>query len=209
VVTGAGRAFCVGMDLKEAAAGRAVLAPGHEEWGFAGLVNHVVTKPVIAAVNGFAMGGGAEIVLACDLAVADENARIGLPEVRHGLFAAAGGVLRLPCQVPPKIALEIGLTGEPVDAAAAARWGLVNRVAPAGKAVDEALELARVIAANAPLAVETTKRLMHLSATGGPEGEAAAWAENGRAWQAVSASADAREGPRAFAEKRAARWQGR
>lgn len=133
VVTGAGRAFCAGMDLKEAAAGRSVNDPLHPEWGFAGIVRHPVGKPLVAAVNGPALGGGAEIVLACDLVVADENATFGMPEVHHGLFPAAGGVLRLQHRVPRNIAREIALTGTPVDAATGARWGLFNQIAPAGQ----------------------------------------------------------------------------
>jgi crotonobetainyl-CoA hydratase len=209
VVTGAGRAFCAGMDLKEAALGRSVMAPGHEEWGFAGLVNHYVDKPVIAAVNGFALGGGTEIALACDLVVADENARFGLPEVRRGLFAAAGGVLRLPRHVPKKIALEMALTGEPMDAVTAARWGLINRVTPAGRSVEVALGLAETIAAGAPLAVRAAKRLIHRSQALGSDWEPAMWGENEREWQAVFASEDAREGSLAFAEKRPPVWRGR
>ncbi|MGV9339991.1 crotonase/enoyl-CoA hydratase family protein [Streptomyces sp. NPDC003688] len=206
VVTGSGRAFCAGMDLKEAAAGRDVLDPRHPEWGFAGLVRHPLDKPLIAAVNGPALGGGAEIVLACDLVVADENATIGQPEVRHGLFPAAGGVLRLQQRVPRNIALELALTGAPLDAATAARWGLVNRVAPAGKSVDVALELAEQVAAGAPLALRAVK---HLMTYGENADEARAWTENERVWQEISASDDALEGPRAFAEKRAPRWTGR
>ncbi|GAA4994903.1 crotonase/enoyl-CoA hydratase family protein [Yinghuangia aomiensis] len=209
VVTGAGRAFCAGMDLKAAAADEPVMAPGHEDWGFAGLVNHYIAKPVIAAVNGFALGGGTEIALACDLVVADENAQFGLPEVRRGLFAAAGGVLRLPRQLPKKIALEMALTGRPLDAAEAARWGLVNRVAPAGTSVEAALELAETVAEGAPLALQATKRLIHRSDAFGSDWEPAMWDENEREWQAVFASEDAREGALAFAEKRAPAWRGR
>lgn len=205
VVTGAGRAFCAGMDLMEAAAGRSVNDPLHPEWGFAGIVRHLVGKPLVAAVNGPALGGGAEIVLACDLVVADENATFGMPEVHHGLFPAAGGVLRLQHRVPRNIAREIALTGTPVDAATAARWGLFNQVAPAGKSVDAALELAQLVASAAPLSVHVVKRLMSWS-----EGrnEAEAWIENDHAFQEVLVSDDAKEGPRAFAEKRAPRWTG-
>ncbi|MFC4469813.1 crotonase/enoyl-CoA hydratase family protein [Streptomyces xiangluensis] len=206
VVTGAGRAFCAGMDLKEAAAGRDVMDPRHPEWGFAGLVRHPLDKPLIAAVNGPALGGGAEIVLACDLVVADENATFGLPEVRHGLFPAAGGALRLQQRVPRNVALEIALTGTPLDAVTAAGWGLVNRVAPAGKSVDVALELAEQVAAGAPLSVRAVKHLM----TGrDSESAARAWDENDRVWREINASDDAKEGPRAFAEKRAPQWTGR
>ncbi|ADI11769.1 putative enoyl-CoA hydratase/isomerase family protein [Streptomyces bingchenggensis BCW-1] len=206
VVTGAGRAFCAGMDLKEAAAGRDVMDPLHPEWGFAGIVRHSIGKPLIAAVNGPALGGGAEIVLACDLVVADENATFGMPEVRHGLYPAAGGVLRLQHRVPRNIAREIALTGTPVDAATAARWGLFNRVAPSGKSVDVALELAERVAAGAPLAVHAVKQLM---SWGEGQAEAEAWVENDRTFQEIRASDDAKEGPRAFAEKRTPHWTGR
>ncbi|MGW0582495.1 crotonase/enoyl-CoA hydratase family protein [Streptomyces sp. NPDC002920] len=202
VITGAGRAFCAGMDLKEAAAGR---DPRHPEWGFAGIVRHPVGKPLIAAVNGPALGGGAEIALACDLIVADENATFGMPEVRHGLFPAAGGVLRLHQRIPRNIALEMALTGIPVDATRAAAWGLVNRVAPAGKAVAVALELAEQVAAGAPSAVSAVK---HLMTWGEQETDARAWQENERVWQEIHAGDDAREGLRAFAEKRIPRWSG-
>lgn len=209
VITGAGRAFCAGADLKEIAQRRRIDAPEHPEWGFAGIVRHWVATPTIAAVNGFAFGGGTEIVLACDLAVADEKAELGLPEVKRGLLAAAGGVIRLPRVVPVKIALEIGLTGRPVPAGEAAQLGLVNRVAPEGKALEVALELAEAIAANAPVSVRETKRVMYQSREAGSDWGEDAWALNDQAVRRVMSSADSREGPRAFAEKRAPRWAGR
>jgi crotonobetainyl-CoA hydratase len=209
VITGAGRAFCVGMDLKAAAAGESVFADGHEDWGFAGLVRHFIDKPIIAAVNGAALGGGMEIVLACDLAVADEQAMLGLPEVSHGLFAAGGGVLRLPRQVPRKVALEMALTGQPINATAAAGWGLINRVAPAGKSLEVALQVAEIIAGNAPLAVRSSKRLIYRNEAYGSDWDDQTWRENLLEWNVISASQDAKEGPRAFAEKRAPRWHGR
>src|SRR5438034_30631 len=177
VVTGAGRAFCAGADLKELAAGRTVHDTDHPERGFAGFVRHLVDKPVIAAVNGLALGGGTEILLACDLAVMSTEARLGLPEVKRGLVAAAGGVLQLHRQIPPKIAAEAVFTGEPLDAQTALRWGLVNRAVPAEEVLDTALVLAERIAANAPLAVRASKRMMMRSAAGS-DLESAVWEVN-------------------------------
>ncbi|CDR13134.1 crotonase/enoyl-CoA hydratase family protein [Streptomyces iranensis] len=209
VITGAGRAFCAGADLKELATGRSIDAAGHPEWGFAGMVRHFVDKPLIAAVNGFALGGGTEIVLACDLAVIDETAALGLPEVKRGLFAAAGGVIRLPRQIPLKVALEAVLTGEPINARRAESLGLVNRVAPAGRVLESALELARIVAANAPLAVRAAKRLVHHGAATGSDWEPAVWERNDAEMDTVFGSEDAAEGGRAFVEKRAASWRDR
>jgi enoyl-CoA hydratase/carnithine racemase len=208
VITGAGRAFCAGADLKALAAGETIAAEGHREWGFAGYVQHWISKPTIAAVNGFALGGGTELVLASDLAVVDEEAALGLPEVKRGLFAAAGGVIRLQQQIPKKVALEIALTGEPISAAQAKELGLVNRVAAAGTALDVALELAEQIAANAPLSVRESKAMIHRTATADDWGDLA-WAANSAALGVVFSSADAKEGPTAFAEKRQPVWQGR
>lgn len=212
VLTGAGASFCAGADLKAIAAGEDIGAPAHPEWGFAGFVQHWVPLPVVAAVNGPAMGGGTELVLASDLAVAADTARFGLPEVRRGLYAAAGGVLRLPRQVPLKRALELGLTGEPVDAQTALAWGLVNRVVPADELLGTALELAERIAANAPTAVRETKRMMHLAAAAGSDWDRGwdgvdPWAANLEALSTVFGHPDAIEGPTAFAEKREPRWQ--
>lgn len=207
VITGAGRAFCAGADLKELAAGRRIYAPEHREWDFAGIVRHWIPKPVIAAVNGFAHGGGTEIVLAADLAVIDEEATLGLPEVRRGLIAAAGGLLRIHRQVPAKVAAEIALTGEPISAERAYQLGLVNRVASAGTALTTALELAATIAANAPVAVQQSKRVLHESARSGWDDDA--WEVNRAAVKVVLSSEDAKEGPRAFAEKRSPQWTGR
>lgn len=209
VITGAGRAFCAGADLKELGAGRPVSAPGHPEWGFAGLVRHVVDKPLIAAVNGFALGGGTEIVLACDLAVISEEAQLGLPEVRRGLVAAAGGLLRLHRQIPPKVAAHAIMTGEPLSAASALHWGLVNEAVPRGQVLDTALDLARRIAANAPLAVRASKRIMRRSAEFGSDWEPPVWDMNEAEFDEVRRSEDAVEGPRAFAEKRQPHWQGK
>lgn len=208
VITGAGRAFCAGADLKEIAAGRNVYDPDHRERDFAGIVRHWIPKPVIAAVNGFALGGGTEIVLSADLAVIDEAATLGLPEVRRGLIAAAGGLLRVHRQVPAKVAAEIALTGQPISAARAYELGLVNRVAASGTALSVAREMAAVIAANAPLAVQQSKKVLRDSASGQIGWSDEEWAVNRAAAKIVMTSADAQEGPRAFAEKRQPRWSG-
>lgn len=208
VITGSGRAFCAGADLKALGSGKSLDAEGHPEWGFAGYAQHWVSKPTIAAVNGFALGGGTELVLASDLAVVDENAQLGLPEVKRGLFAAAGGVIRLQQQIPKKVALELAMTGEPISAAQGKELGLVNRVAPAGTALDVALALAETIAANAPLSVRESKAMIHRTATGA-DWEPEVWAANIESMKVVFTSADAQEGPKAFAEKRAPVWQGR
>lgn len=209
VITGAGRAFCAGADLKEVAAGRTVEAPGHPEWGFAGITRHFVEKPLIAAVNGFALGGGTEVALACDLVVASSEAHFGLPEVTRGLIAAAGGVLRMPRQLPFKLALELALTGEPITATQARDHGLVNRVRPPDDVLDTALQLARRIAGNAPLAVQASKRLLHTGLGLGWDWDEASWIDNDEKSARIFASQDAREGARAFAEKRTPHWSGR
>jgi crotonobetainyl-CoA hydratase len=209
VLTAAGeRHFCAGADLKEVAAGRAIL-PSNPAWGFAGVVHHALRKPLIAAVNGVALGGGTEIALACDLVVAAAHATFGLPEVKRGILAGAGGLVRLPMQVPLKIALELALTGEPIDAATAERWGLVNRVVPTGQELDAAVALAATIAGNAPLSVQASKRVVCRIAGGEQVDERDGWAIQADALAAVLASEDAREGPRAFVEKRAPNWTGR
>lgn len=210
VITGAGdAAFCAGLDLKALARGDRILPQGMEHWNFAGFVRHFVDTPTIAAVNGAAMGGGTEIALACDLVVAAETARFGLPEVKRGLLAAAGGVFRITDALPRKVALELLLTGDPISAAEAARWGLVNRVVPAGGALTGALELAERITGNAPLAVQASKRLAHRLRDGEPLGEPELWDATEREIVALLRSEDAQEGPRAFAEKRAPVWKGR
>lgn len=208
VVTGEGSAFCAGADLKAIAAGQEITAPGHPEWGFAGLVEHPISVPVIAAVNGHAMGGGAEIVLACDLAVMADHALIGLPEVKRGLFAAAGGTIRLPRQIPPKVALHLGLTGEPINAPQALQWGLVNQVTTGVEVVERALELAHTIAANAPLAVAVTKYMMHAATASGSSWDAELWRRQDVEIEALLSSHDAMEGATSFAEKRDPVWTG-
>jgi crotonobetainyl-CoA hydratase len=212
VLTGTGRAFCAGADLKELAQGHSIL-PSNPDWGFAGLITHWIDKPLISAVNGFAMGGGTELVLASDLAVASERAKFGLPEVKRGILAAGGGLVRLPKQIPMKLALEMALTGDPIDPETALRWGLINRVVEHDRLLESAYELAERIAVNAPLSVQHTKRAMYRAAASGSDRSFAwsddPWEINAEARNTVFASRDAREGPRAFAEKRAPVWEGR
>jgi len=207
IVTGEGdRAFCVGTDLKSLAqTGPYEYPPG----GFAGITTRFdLWKPVIAAVNGHALGGGSEIVAACDLAVAAEHAELGLPEPRVGLAALGGGALqRLARDLPMKDAMRLALTGARISAAEARRVSLVNEVVPRGAAVDRAKELAREIILCAPLAVEASKQVM-LQSLAEPD-LAAAMRRKYPAAERMLASEDAIEGPRAFAEKRAPRWLGR
>ena len=206
IITGAGdKVFCAGMDLKEFAGGNGVVGDRDAMDAYVTFLRGGFPKPVIAAVNGTAVAGGFELVLACDLVVAAEHAVFGVPEVKRGLIAAGGGLL-LPLRVPRAVALEMGLTGEPIDAARAHQLGLVNRVVPAADVVDEAVALATRIGENGPLAVVTTKRLMHEIAT---HGGADAWQRVGAASPAIFASQDAKEGAMAFAEKRPPQWTGR
>ncbi|WP_425228902.1 crotonase/enoyl-CoA hydratase family protein [Sphingomonas sp.] len=209
IVTGAGdQAFSAGADLKALSRGEAI-GPDDERRtrGFAGIVSHAIGKPLIAAVNGSALGGGTEIVLSCDLAIAAGTASFGLPEVKRGLFAAAGGVFRLPRQIPHKIAMAMILTGDPIDAAQALALGLVNAVVPAAELQAAAMALAQRIAANAPLSVQASKRIARGIVDGRIADEEAAWSANTAAVRTVMRSADAREGPLAFAQKRAPVWQ--
>jgi enoyl-CoA hydratase len=203
VLTGAGGTFCAGMDLKGFLTGENPLAGGR---GFGGIVERPPGKPVIAAVEGYALAGGFEIALACDLIVASEEAMFGLPEVTRGLVAAAGGLLRLPRRVPYHLAMEIALTGERVAAARLHQAGLISQLVPAGQALDRARQLAARIAANAPLALETTKRIVVES---GDWPSAEAFARQNDIMAPVFSSADAVEGATAFAEKRAPVWRGK
>jgi crotonobetainyl-CoA hydratase len=212
VVTGAGdQSFCAGADLKAISRGESIAPadPREQAWGFAGYVRHFISKPTIAAVNGFALGGGTEITLASDLVVASEGAKFGLPEVKRGIFAGAGGVFRLPEQLPKKVAMEMIMTGEPITAQRALELGLVNRVVPQDRVVDAALELAAVVCANAPLSVQASKRIAYGIHDGQIPAEDESWALSQAEGKALMTSADSKEGPRAFAEKRAPRWQGR
>ncbi|MEU7483960.1 crotonase/enoyl-CoA hydratase family protein [Streptomyces sp. NPDC042319] len=203
VLTGAGGTFCAGMDLKAFLAGE---RPSIEGRGFAGLTDAPPRKPLIAAVEGYALAGGCEVVLACDLVVAAEDANFGLPEVKRGLVAAAGGLLRLPQRLPYQVAMELALTGAFLPAPKAHAHGLVNRLTEPGGALAGARELAREVAANGPLAVRVSKQVI----AGAPSWPADETAERQRALvEPVFASQDAKEGARAFAEKRPPRWTGR
>ncbi len=211
ILTGAGdKSFCAGADLKAAAAGE--FASDDERlarWGFAGYVAHHISKPTIAAVNGFALGGGTELVLQSDLAIAAESASFGLPEVTRGIYAGAGGAFRLPRAIPQKIAMEAILTGRPIPAARAAELGLVNRVVPRDELLPAAFGLAAEICRNAPLAVQASKRIAREITDGTVEREQSDWARSNGEQKALMSSADAREGMAAFAEKRPPRWTGR
>ena len=202
ILTGAGGTFSSGMDLKGFLAGDNPLAGGR---GFGGMTERPPAKPVIAAVEGYALAGGFELVLACDLVVASEEARLGLPEVTRGLVAGAGGLLRLRQRIPYHAAMQLVLTGERVPAGDLHRAGLISRMAPAGQALDAARELAGRVAANAPLAVVASKRVVVESADW-PSGEA--FARQGEITGPVFRSADAMEGAAAFAEKRPPAWRG-
>jgi crotonobetainyl-CoA hydratase len=210
VITGAGdKSFCAGADLKAISRGENIFHPEHPEWGFAGFVQHFIDKPVIAAVNGTALGGGTELALASDLVVAQASAQFGLPEVKRGLIAAAGGLFRIVDQLPRKVAMQLLVTGDPISAEDAARWGLINEVVPDGTVLDAALALADRITVNAPLAVQASKRVAAGVDDGAITREADAWKRSNREMRAVFSSEDAMEGPMAFAQKRAPVWKAR
>ncbi|WP_433474235.1 crotonase/enoyl-CoA hydratase family protein [Spirillospora sp. CA-142024] len=200
VITGAGGTFCAGMDLKGFARGEIPIVEGR---GFAGLVRRPPRKPLIAAVEGYALAGGFEIVLACDLVVASREARFGLPETKRGLTAAAGGLLRLQRRIPYHLAMELVLTGRMWSAADAADVHLVNRLTAPGEALAGALELAAEVAANAPLALEASKKVLVRSADWPLDEQ---FDRQEEIVDPVRRSADAREGALAFVEKRAPRW---
>jgi enoyl-CoA hydratase len=199
VLTGAGGGFSAGMDLK-------AFATEGPPKGFNQFLQHGSQKPLIAAVEGFALAGGLEIALTCDLIVAAKGVKLGIPEVNKGLFAAGGGLFRLPARVPYGVAMEMALTSDPILAEQALELGLVTRLAEPGKAAEVALELAARIARNAPLGVAASKQIVRQT-RGLTEEES--WALQGPLVAKVFRSEDAKEGPRAFAEKREPKWTGR
>jgi crotonobetainyl-CoA hydratase len=207
VITGAGQSFCAGADLKAISRRENLYHPDHPEWGFAGYVQHFIDKPTIAAVNGTALGGGTELALASDLVIAEERTKFGLPEVKRGLIAAAGGVFRIVEQLPRKVAMELIFTGEPMSSQDALQWGLINQVVPDGTVVDAALALAERITVNAPLAVWASKRVAAGVDDGVIAGDVAGWARTMREMTGVFRSEDAKEGPLAFAQKRQPVWK--
>lgn len=202
VITGAGGNFCAGMDLKAFLRGEVVRLPNT---GFAGVTQARIAKPMIAAVEGYALAGGFEIAMACDIIVAADNAKFGLTETKRGLVANAGGLVRLPRQLPIKIATEMVLTGDIYPVAVLEKHGMVNKLTAPGEALEGALTYARTIAANGPLAVEVSRRVMTESLDW-PSDEL--FDRQNLQTAAVFASADAKEGARAFAEKRAPVWTG-
>lgn len=212
ILTGAGdKSFCAGADLKAIAAGQRIIPEGaeREKWGLAGFVGHYVSKPTIAAVNGFALGGGMEICMAADFIIAADHAQFGLPEVKRGLVAGAGGAFRIMEQLPQRIALEILLLGENITAQRALDLNFVNRVVPAADLMTEALAFATAIADNAPLSVKASKRIARQYYGSNRPADDERWAHTREESKITHGSADAIEGPKAFAEKRKPVWTGR
>jgi len=202
VLSGNGKGFSAGMDLKAFVEGGMPNLPGR---GFAGITERAATKPLIAAVEGFALAGGLEIALSCDLVVASKGTRLGIPEVGVGLFAGAGALLRLPRVLPYGLAMEMALTADPITAERAYELGLVNRLVEPGEALNAALELAERIARNAPLGLAASKQLIR-EQQGRTEAEF--WEYQETVLRSVFASKDAIEGATAFAEKRSPNWTG-
>lgn len=203
VITGAGGTFCAGMDLKAFARGELPVLPGR---GFGGETRAAIRKPLVAAVEGWALGGGFELALACDLIVAAEDARFGFPEVTRGIVPSEGGLIRLPRELPYHVATRVLFTGEPLPATAAHQYGLVSDLTPPGQALEAATGLARRIAQNAPLALAAAKKV--LRASQGLD-DPAAFARQDDLIAGLTSSQDAHEGATAFAEKRKPVWQGR
>ena len=207
IITGAGsKAFCVGADLKAVAAGEFGSEEQAGEWGFAGICKHYINKPIIAAVNGLALGGGTEIVLATDIVVASESASFGLTEVTLGLIAGAGGILRLPRQIPEKIAARMIFEGEAMSAAEAAKWGLVNEVVPADEVMANAMAIAEKIASNSPVAVRMSKDVFYRGLDAPLDFPPTARALNQKYVNELMLTEDAAEGARAFVEQRKPQW---
>ncbi len=202
ILTGAGGGFCAGMDLKAFVSGE---RPWVGDRGFAGIVQRGPRKPLIAAIEGFAVAGGLEVALACDLIVAARGAKLGIPEVKRSLVAAGGALLRLPQRIPYGLAMELALTGDPITAERGAEVGLVDRLADPGGAVDAALELAAAITRNGPLSLMASKEILQRSRDWS---EKEFWAKQGEVAGPVMTSNDAREGATAFAEKRDPVWTG-
>lgn len=202
ILTGAGGTFCSGMDLKGFLRGE---SPSIEGRGFGGITQQGPSKPLIAAVEGYALAGGMELMISCDLVVANKDAKFGIPEAKRGLAAAAGGLMKLPDLIPSKIAMELALTGDFIDATRAYELGLVNRVVE-GSALDAAKELAARINENGPLAVRVSKQIVDQSRGWSLEQR---WDEQAKLLPKVFMSEDAREGAAAFAEKRKPNWKGK
>lgn len=203
ILTGASGLFSAGMDLKAYAAGEIPVVEGR---GFAGFCEKLPCKPLIAAVEGYALGGGCEMAMCCDLIVAADDAHFGIPEVKRGLVAGAGGLLRLPRQIPFRMAMEFALTGEFFNARRAYELGFVNRLADHGSALEVAKQLAAAIASNGPLAVAISKQILQGSQDWSTD---EMFARQRSYIRQITDSEDAIEGPRAFAEKRSPVWKGK
>ena len=203
ILTGGGGTFCSGMDLKAFVSGEVPFVPGR---GFGGLTEAPPAKPLIAAIEGYALAGGCELAMVCDLVVAAESARFGIPEVKRGLAAGAGGLLRFPRQLPYRVAMELALTGDFMDAERALNLGFINQTVPEGEAISAARALASKIASNGPLAVKLSKQVVRDSEDWGTD---VMFSKQQDILQPVFTSEDAIEGATAFAEKRAPNWKGR
>jgi enoyl-CoA hydratase len=203
ILTGGGGTFCSGMDLKAFVSGEVPFVPGR---GFGGLTEAPPAKPLIAAIEGYALAGGCELAMVCDLVVAAESARFGIPEVKRGLAAGAGGLLRFPRQLPYRVAMELALTGDFMDAERALNLGFINQTVPEGEAISAARALASKIASNGPLAVKLSKQVVRDSEDWSTD---VMFSKQQDILQPVFTSEDAIEGATAFAEKRAPNWKGR
>jgi len=201
IITGAGGTFCSGMDLKGFLKGESPIVEGH---GFGGITEKGPEKPLIAAIEGYALAGGMELAIACDLRVANSKAKFGIPEVKRSLVAAAGGLLSLPDIIGKGMAMELALTGDFIDAQRAYEVGFVNRLTD-GDALEEAMKLAAIVAANGPLALKATKKIVNEQSNWDDDTK---WKNQGKIIAPVFASSDAREGAAAFAEKRKPEWKG-